>query len=64
MKVFLEKTNEHKEMEFNGTVKDLLKKLNINPEVVLVARNNELVTESDTLSKTDSVKILSVISGG
>jgi len=64
MKLFIEKTNEHKEIEFAGTVNELLKKLNINSEVVLVAKNNELVTEDDQLSKTDTIKILSVISGG
>ena len=64
MKIYIEKTNETKELNFTGTVKELLQKLNINPEVVLVAKNSELVTEDDKLSKTDTIKILSVISGG
>lgn len=51
-------------MTFQGKVKDLLKQLGLNPEIVLVTKNNVLVTEEDMLKNTDEVKILSVISGG
>jgi len=45
-------------------VKDILKKLDINPTTVIVARNNELITEDEILSEKDKIKILPVISGG
>lgn len=63
MKVFIEKTNETKELE-SKTVNELLSKLKINPTTVIVIRNSELVTEDEQLSSKDEIKILSVISGG
>ena len=64
MKVIIEKDQKSKEIPFNGKVKDLLIKLNINPETVIIAKNNELVTLEDNISNNDEIKILSVISGG
>ena len=63
MKVYIEKTNEHKELEAS-TVKELISKLKLNPTTIIVTKNNELVTEEEKLSKKDEIKILSVISGG
>jgi len=64
MKIFIEKTKENKTLEFSGSAKELLVKLELNPEAVLIARNGALVTLDETLSNTDEIKILSVISGG
>ena len=64
MKIFIERTNEHKEVKEASTVKELLKILDINPTTVIVARNNELVIDNTKLNRRDSIKILSVISGG
>ncbi len=64
MELFIERTNVKRKLAFNGTVSQLLVKLNINASAVLVAKNNVLVTESDKLKDSDSIKILSVISGG
>lgn len=64
MKIYIEKTNKQLSFKFSGKVKSLLKKLDLNPEVVLVIKNNVLVTEEDLLKNADEVKILSVISGG
>lgn len=64
MKLFIERENSTKVLKFNGPVSKLLKQLKLNPAAVLVARNNTLVAESDTLKDSDDVKILSVISGG
>ncbi len=47
-----------------SSVSELLKHLQINPETVLVVRENEVLTEDEALKDNDSVKILSVISGG
>ncbi len=63
MKVYLEKTNEYKEIEAS-TVKELLTKLKVNPSTIIVTKNNELVTEDEKISSKDEIKLLSVISGG
>lgn len=64
MKIFIEKTNKKIEKNFTGTVRKLLNELKINPETVLVTRNNKLITEDVKLKDQDEVKILSVVSGG
>ncbi len=63
MEVFIEREDKAKEVKAK-TVKELLSKLNINPITVLVAKNNELVTEDAKLNDKDKIKIISVISGG
>mgnify|MGYP001609814284 CR=1 FL=1 len=64
MHVFFERTNERKTISFEGTVAQLLSHLHVNPEVVLVSRNKELLTDADALASDDTVQILSVVSGG
>lgn len=63
MKVYIEKEDKVKNVQAKN-VKELLKKLKINPVTVLTVVNNELVTEDKELSKKDEVKLLAVISGG
>ncbi|MFW5852746.1 MAG: MoaD/ThiS family protein [Nanoarchaeota archaeon] len=63
MKVYIERTNENKNCTAK-TVEDLLKTLEINPDTVLVSKNNQIVLPDEKLSDTDEVKILSVVSGG
>jgi sulfur carrier protein ThiS len=46
------------------TVLQMLKRVNIVPESVLVVRDGTLVTEDQHLKVDDEVKIVSVISGG
>jgi sulfur carrier protein ThiS len=64
MKVFLEKEGKTINVKFNGKVCMLLKKLKINPETVLIVRNDELITEKDSISGKDNIKLISVISCG
>jgi len=64
MDVFIEKTKVEKKIIYAGTVKGLLLKLKINPETVIVTRENTIITEEDTLKDKDKIKIISVISGG
>lgn len=64
MKIFIEKENREIEDDFSGSARELLSKLNINPETVLIVKNNELITEDDEISDNDNIKILSVVSGG
>ncbi|MCB9362883.1 MoaD/ThiS family protein [Candidatus Woesearchaeota archaeon] len=63
MEVFIEKskqTLQHKPC----TGAQLLKSLDINPQTVLLVRNDEVVLDHEELSEDDKVKILSVVSGG
>ncbi len=46
------------------TVSELLKKLNINPTIVVVAKGNEIVAENSPLHESDKIRIISVVSGG
>ena len=62
-KVFIERENKHVEITASS-VKEILQKLRINPEVVIISKNNELVTEDSKVSEKDEIKLLSVISGG
>ena len=64
MNVYIEAESKSKKIKFKGTVSQLLKKLRINPETVIVSKNSELVTEEEALRDSDEVKLLSVISGG
>ncbi len=45
-------------------VQQLLKRLDLLPESVLVVRNGTLVTEDQRLLPEDKVKIVAVVSGG
>ncbi|MCX7831555.1 MAG: MoaD/ThiS family protein [Actinobacteria bacterium] len=46
------------------TVKEILEKLGINPNSVIVTVEDELVAEDYVLKNGDKVKIIDVISGG
>ncbi len=46
------------------TVEELLKKLSINKETVLVARDSTILLPTETLFDGDIIVLLSVISGG
>lgn len=64
MKVFVERRNETKELDFKGSVKDLLGELGLNPETVIVVRDDILLTSDVKVGGSDVVKVLSVLSGG
>lgn len=64
MKIILEKDKEEKNIEFEGTCEELLEKLEINSEEVLIIKNKELVTLDEPCTNSDEIKILSVVSGG
>jgi len=64
MKIFIEKKNKNLSIKFNGSGFQLLKKLKINPEEVIIVKNDTLITLGDKLADRDAVKILSVVSGG
>lgn len=63
--LFNEKEQSTKKISFSGkNVKSLLAKLKINPETVIIARNNEIIIEEEILKDKDKLEILSVVSGG
>ena len=45
-------------------IDEIIKKLNINKEEVIIVKNNELIPNNVKLNEKDEVKFLSVISGG
>jgi sulfur carrier protein ThiS len=48
----------------NITVRDAIKKGDVNPETVLATRNGELISEDAHLEASDVIKLIAVISGG
>jgi len=63
--VFNERDNSTRKVKFSGqTVGELLEQLKINPEVVIVVRNDEVITESERLSNKNCLELLSIVSGG
>lgn len=66
-KVYIEREDKSIEVSFDSskpTIKELLKKLSLNPVAVIVTVNNEVCTEEETISPKDSIKVISVVSGG
>lgn len=64
MKLTIERPFQEKDYPFTGTVRELLMRERINSENVLVVKNNNLVNLDEKIEASDTVKILSVISGG
>ena len=58
--------NPRREVELPGpmTVSDLLTRLEINPETVIVIRGDTLLTRDQRVDDADSVELRPVISGG
>lgn len=56
--------NKKYEVKENMTARDALKRLNIDPESVLITVNGKLVTDDIVLREGDEVKLVAVISGG
>ncbi len=54
-----------KKLDIKGnTVAQFLERIKINPETVLVVRNNTVITENTKLNDKDHLEVLSVVSGG
>lgn len=53
-----------KEIKFSGTVAQLLNKLKINDQLVIVKINERIVTELDSISDKDKVEVTQVVFGG
>ena len=64
MKLFNEKSGKEETISFSGTAEELFSKLKLNPEEFLVVKNDTLITLDEKISDDDSIKLLSVVSGG
>ncbi|MBI5158976.1 MoaD/ThiS family protein [Candidatus Micrarchaeota archaeon] len=53
-----------RDMKFSGTVEQLLAKLKLNSEIIVVKINDDIATEKDEIKNSDSVEVLKVVSGG
>ncbi len=52
-------------VEFNGeTTEDLLKKMNINTESVLIKRNGKFVPVEDKIKNMDEIEVINIVSSG
>lgn len=58
--------HQRREVELAGvrTVRELLDRLQLNPETVLVVRGSELLTRDARVSEDDELEIRPVVSGG
>lgn len=60
-----ERTQQVEQIQFSGsTVEELLRRLQLNPEAVLVVRDGVVIPETELLQDNDALEILSVVSGG
>ncbi|MBS3119983.1 hypothetical protein J4475_04125 [Candidatus Woesearchaeota archaeon] len=57
MRIYIEREGRQREISFKGTVRELLHNLNINPETVLVASGNNLLTAVPIRSFLKHVKL-------
>ena len=66
IKVKISRTNETKEIDLdNGTtVQDLLKKINLKPDTIIVLNNNKPIPIDNELKNGEELTILLVSSGG
>ena len=61
--VYIERSKETREIDIKD-FNDIFTKLNINPEAMLVIKDNQLITEKTKLKNNDKIRIMPVISGG
>lgn len=52
------------EIKNKERIRDLLKRLNLNPEAYVIITNGKLATEDEIVSDDDEVKLIRVVSGG
>lgn len=64
MKVYFEKNNETKEINFSGKLKEIIDKYNLIEDEIVIIKNDEIVTSDEIASNEDKIKILNVVSGG
>jgi len=56
--------NQEFEVRAGMTVRDTLKKLDLQPEAYLATRDGDLLTDDEILHEGETIKLVPVISGG
>ncbi|NNC93436.1 MAG: MoaD/ThiS family protein [Acidimicrobiia bacterium] len=64
MKVILRNPRRELDIEGDAPVRDVLRRLDIIPETVLVIREGELLLKTDVVADSDTIELRPVISGG
>ena len=64
MKVVLRNPRRQLDIDGDASVKDVLRRLDIIPETVLVIREGELLMKTDLVADSDTIELRPVISGG
>lgn len=65
MKIYLESRDFGKTVETRAkTIRELLKELNLLSDSFVIAKNSEIVPESEKLRNGDKLKLYPVVSGG
>lgn len=64
MRVIINQEEKEISIEREITINELLRKLNLNRESVVVIVNGEIKVEEEKIKEGDEVKIISAISGG
>lgn len=64
MKVVLRNPRRELDVEGGVPVREVLRRLDVIPETVLVIRDGELLMKSDIVSDDDTIELRPVISGG
>ena len=62
--LFPEKNEKKIELQENSTALDMLKNLDLNPDVLLVIRNEVPIPVDEKLKDKDVLNIIRVVSGG
>ena len=60
IRAFMERENKERVVKINGNAGDLLRKLGINPESVIIARGRDLVTEDFPLKDREKLRIIHI----
>lgn len=48
----------------DGTVEEILERINLNPYEILITRNGELLLPDDVVAATDTLTATSIVHGG
>lgn len=56
--------NKTYEVKHGSTLRDALRRIDVEPDTVLATRAGELITDDEIVLDGDTIKLVSVISGG
>lgn len=64
MQVYIERSDEHHELEFSGSAEALCDHFDVNPQTVLILKDGQLITEDVDVDGAKEIKLITVVSGG